>query len=188
MPGHGTTFIEGRKDMKCTISNRAIGKVEFTKKMQVGLDEVKGQIRGHERDPLPDVDVRVKECTYIGRLLNRSLDTLEEIGIVVAIDGEVGDEFDWDASEVTFTAELHGYVVGDLPYLVELLQRLCNRGTRKTTGSKHPFSLYDLKQATKLIWDGSHEVGGAEDTLAWLDEKELQTLKGSRDALRPDER
>jgi hypothetical protein len=73
-------------------------------------------------------------------------------------------------------------ITGDLtgsefPSLVETLFRLVERATGKVGGTQHPLTLYDLKQATGIVYEAKNGEEIATEILDWFSVRELVHLE-----------
>lgn len=123
--------------------------------------------------------VTCEGITSIGRIMNRSITALSKIALDVPEAGWEDDSGVWPIEGMEPIPNLNG---NDLPYMLELLARLVERAMGKISGTHHPLTLFDLKQAAGLVYDAKQGDAGAESVLDWITVRELTTLEATKDA------
>jgi hypothetical protein len=165
----GTTFSYK------TLKTQTNLEISYEKKDQAAIDFPEALAEdlaalGFKAEPIGPITVIVSDAQAIGKLHNRSVKAFSRIGIKTA---EIG--WDDDGGLLEFTIE--GGTVLDLPAIVDVLSRMTFRATVKFTSTRHPLSLFDLKQTCGLTNDAKDGLGKAQDTLDWFSVKELAILE-----------
>ena len=122
-------------------------------------------------EPLHNTTLTVEGAAALGKLINRSVLSLAKVGVNIS---EIG----WDdkAGLVTVSSAL-GLVGSDFPILAEILARIVARSTAAISGTQHPFTLFDLKQAMGIVYDAKQEDATAKKIEEWMTVRELSILE-----------
>jgi hypothetical protein len=122
-----------------------------------------------EGQPISEISITVEGVPAIGRIINRSIPAFGKIDLEVS-------ELGWDdaAGMVMITGDLTG---SEFPSLVETLFRLVERAMGKVGGTQHPLTLYDLKQATGIVYEAKNGEEIATEILDWFSVRELVHLE-----------
>ena len=136
-----------------------------------------------EGAPVLGVSVMVVDVKSLGKLINRSVLSMLKACIQI---GE-GEEtpMGWDDTSGVFSVNGSGGVPlsgSDIPYLFEFLYRMMRRANTVMSGTQHPLTLFDLKQATGITYGVK---AGDEDAIAldqWFAPRELVALEEKKAA------
>lgn len=165
----GTTFsyktLKTQTNLEINYEKKDQATIDFPEALAEDLAAL-----GFKAEPIGPITVVVSDAQAIGKLHNRSVKAFSRIGIQTA---EIG----WDDDGGLLEFEVDGGTVLDLPAIIDILSRMTFRATVKFTSTRHPLSLFDLKQTCGLTNDAKDELGKAQDTLDWFSVKELAVLE-----------
>jgi len=150
--------------------------IQFDSKSRTTTDFLNGipdemKQLGISDGPLDTINVVVGDVNNIGKLVLRSLASFEKMDILVTT------EMSWDAKAGTFTVSAVGAMGYDLGYLVEMISRLVARAMGALSGTQHPLTLFDLRQAMGIVYDVKQEVPGVSDLNDWMSIRALSHLE-----------
>lgn len=128
---------------------------------------------GFVAEPIGPVSFIITGAQSLGKIHNRSVTAYTRAGITIE---EIG--WDDDGGMIEFVVE--GGTVLDLPGLLDVVTRTIFRATTKFTNTRHPLSLYDLKQSVGLVSDAKNELGEAQTTLDWFSVREMAILEEAK--------
>jgi len=165
----GTTFeVKGHKtqtNLEISFEKKDRASIDFPSSLAEDLAAL-----GFTAEPIGPITVIVSDAVALGKLHNRSVAAFNRIGVVVP-------ELDWDAEGGLLEFTVKDGTVLDLPAMVDIISRMVFRSTTKFTSTRHPLSLFDLKQTTGLVGDAKDGLGDAQKTLDWFSVKELTILE-----------
>lgn len=131
-----------------------------------------------EGAPVSTVSIMAVDVKSLGKLVNRSRNSMLKAGI------QLGDApLDWKDTAGTLIVKgtkstpLYG---ADIPFLFEFLYRMLRRANTVMSGTEHPLTLFDLKQATGIIYGLKSEDDDAMALDQWLAPRELICLEEAK--------
>jgi len=116
------------------------------------------------------IQIEVSDAQAFGRFFNRCHVCFTKMGCSIL------PELDWGASEGVVEVEINEGTGNDLGFALELLYRMALRSSAKMSHTQHGLTLFDLKQATGVIFDLQNGVEGAKDLSDWVKGRELTML------------
>lgn len=125
---------------------------------------------GLEADPLTEIMVTVEGVDNFGRLFNRSIPAFSKIGVTLS-------ETQWEAKQGVVTLELKDATGNDLCMIMEVIAQLAIRAMGTVSGTQHPLSLFDMKQALGVVTGAKQGDEASVDLDDWFKMRELTILE-----------
>lgn len=167
-PVKGLTFtakhLKTQTNLEISFTKKDHATLEFHSDLEADLAALKAT------GDVGPITLIVDGVGAVGRVHNRSIKALNRIGVKT-------EEIDWDADSGMLEYNLEDGSAADLPSLVELLARMMFRATTKFAHTRHPLTLFDLKQTCGLVKDAKDELGDAQAILDWFDVRELVIIE-----------
>lgn len=128
------------------------------------------EILGVEGEPLGDVIVTAEGVENFGRLFNRSIVALAKIG------GHM-DPISWEAKQGVVCVTFKDATMMDFPMVAEIMAQIAVRATGTLSGTQHPLTLFDMKQAIGVVQGVKDGNELSKDMDSWFKVRELTILE-----------